>query len=208
MDVTAPAPGLAVVAVDPFGRTLEQRILLAARECIAARGLRDTTVDDIAVAAGCGRASIYRVFPGGRRGLLLAMVEAEVESLLASLAGGVDGADDLPTAVAAAVQAAATALAVHPVLQRSLVEDPGSVLPYISFDGAAPLYARVAAWGREHFARFLPPDDAEAVGEWAARLVLGHLHQPSPRLDLTDPGCVRHLVDTYLVPGLRAGTLV
>ncbi|MCD9624901.1 TetR/AcrR family transcriptional regulator [Rhabdothermincola salaria] len=207
MDVTAPAPNPVAPTVDVFGTTLEERVLLAARDCIGAKGLRDTTVDDIAVAAGCGRASIYRLFPGGRRGLLLAMVHAEVEALLEGLADTVDAAADLPTAVAEAVHAAASALAVHPVLQRSLVEDPGSVLPYISFDGAAPLYARVAAWGRDHLARFVGPDDAEAVGEWAARIVLGHLHQPSTRFDLTDPACVRHLVDAYLVPGVRAGAL-
>jgi AcrR family transcriptional regulator len=190
-----------------FGLTLEARVLLAARDCVAARGLRDTTVDEIAGAAGCGRASIYRVFPGGRHGVLLAMVQAEVDGLLAGLADEVDGAPDLASAVAAAVHTAALALAGHPALQRSLVEDPGSVLPYISFDGAAPLYARVAAWGRAHLSRFLDPDDAEAVGEWAARLVLGHLHQPSEHLDLTDLVCVRHLVDTYLVPGVRVGLL-
>lgn len=206
MNVTALAP-TAPAGPGPFGPSLEERVLGAARDCVAAKGLRGTTVDDIAVAARCGRASIYRVFPGGRHGLLLAMVQAEVDALLAGLADQVDAAPDLAGAVATAVHSAALALAGHPALQRSLVEEPGAVLPYISFDGAGPLYARVAAWGRVHLARFLAPDDAEAVGEWAARLVLGHLHQPSPHLDLTDLTCVRHLVDTYLVPGVRVGLL-
>jgi AcrR family transcriptional regulator len=181
---------------------LEARVLVAARECIAAKGLRATTVDDIAAAAGCGRASIYRVFPGGRRGVLRAMVDAEVGELLAALAADVDSAPDLPTAVSGAVHSSAVALAAHPALQRLLDHEPGAVMPFISFDGAAPLLATVAAWGQVHLGRFLPPDSAEAVGEWAARLVLAHLHTRADLLALTDLAAVRHLVETYLVPGL------
>lgn len=193
----------AVVRRGPAGPTLEGRVLAATRDCLAASGLRGTTVDEIAVAAGCGRASIYRLFPGGRRGLLRAMVTAEVDALLAGLVPLVDEADDLGDAVTEAVHAAAVVLASHPVLQRALVEDPGAVLPHISFDGAEPLYARVGAWGRAHLARFLLPDEAEAVGEWSARLVLSHLHQPSARLDLTDRQRVAEIVTTYLLPGVH-----
>lgn len=191
----------------PFGLTLEQRVLVAARDCVAVKGLRDTTVDDIASAAGCSRASIYRVFPGGRRGVLRAMVDAEVDELLQHLAADADAAPDLPTAVAGAVHTAASLLDAHPALQRLLVDEPGAVLPYISFDGAAPLLARAAAWGGDHLRRFVPEPQAEAVGEWAARLVLSHLHQPSDLHALTDPVSVRHLVDRYLVPGLPAPAL-
>ena len=116
---------------------LEARVLIAARDCVAAAGLRATTVDDIASAAGCSRASIYRVFPGGRRGLLRAMVSAEVTDLLHLLAADVDAAPDLSAAVSGAVHTAAVMLAAHPALQRLLDHEPGAVMPYISFDGAA-----------------------------------------------------------------------
>jgi len=203
MHVT-PVPGGAVGS-HPGARldlTLEERVVLAARSCVAQRGLEATTVDDIADAAGCSRASVYRVFPGGRRTVLRALVDSEVDGLLAGLAAEVDTSPDVATAVAGAVYSASTRLAAHPALQRLLGSEPGAVLPYISFDGAAPLLARCAAWGRVHLARFLPDDDAEAVGEWAARLVLSHLHTPSDLIVLTDPAVVRHLVDTYLLPGL------
>lgn len=178
-------------------------MLIAARDCIAANGLRATTVDDVAAAAGCGRASIYRLFPGGRRGVLRAMVAAEVNDLLDWLAADIDTAPDLSAAVSGAVHTSAAVLATHPALQRLLDHEPGAVMPFISFDGAAPLLATVAAWGRVHLVRFLPAESAEAVGEWAARLVLAHLHNRRDLLALTDPATVRHLVDTYLMPGLR-----
>jgi AcrR family transcriptional regulator len=202
MHVTPAPDGPSSGSGSLFGLTLEERVVLAARACVAERGLADTTVDDIAAAAGCSRASVYRVFPGGRRKVLRELVDSEVDGLLAGLAADVDAAPDLAAAVAGAVHTASTLLAAHPALQRLLSTEPGAVLPYISFDGAAPLLARAAAWGRSHLARFLPADDAEAVGEWAARLVLSHLHTPSDLIVLTDPTAVRHLVATYLMPGL------
>ena len=52
------------------------------------------------------------------------------------------------------------------------------ILPYISFDRLSPLLARASVWGRDHLGRFLDPDQAEAVGEWGARVVLDHLRSP------------------------------
>jgi hypothetical protein len=134
--------------------------------------------------------------------VLRALVDREVDGLLDGLAADVDAAPDLASAVAGAVHGAAVVLDAHPALQRLLATEPGTVMPYISFDGAAPLFAKAAAWGRTHLARFLPAPEAEAVGEWAARVVLSHLHQPSAHVALTDPAGARHLVDAYLLPGL------
>ena len=41
------------------------------------------------------------------------------------------------------------------------------------------------------------------AGDWAARLALSYLAVPNPALDLTDPAVARHLVTTYVLPGLR-----
>ena len=184
---------------------LDGRILRAACDCLADQGLRATTLEDIADAAGCGRASIYRLFPGGRNALMAAVVANEVTTLLTEIGHGIDVADDVSEAVSGAVHTAAVRLARHAALQRLLAHEPGEVMPYISFDGAAPLLATVGAWGSVHLARFLPAGDAEVVAEWAARLVLSHLQEPDDLGTLTDPDRVRRLVDTYLLPGLRVG---
>ena len=42
------------------------RVLEGAYECIARRGMAKTTVDDVAAASGISRATIYRIFPGGK----------------------------------------------------------------------------------------------------------------------------------------------
>ena len=57
----------ATSATDATGANrMEERILDAAIACVAVQGVRATTVDDVAHAAGCSRATVYRTFPGGR----------------------------------------------------------------------------------------------------------------------------------------------
>jgi AcrR family transcriptional regulator len=198
---SAPTPGSTL----PAGDTA-RRIMAATAECVAAQGLRATSVEDIAERAGCARATIYRLFPGGRSGLLLAAVELQLTEVLDAATRSADAADDLPSAVAGAVWAASTTIADHAPLQRLLHDEPGEILPYISFDRLAPLLGRAAAWGRDHLGRFLDPDQAEAVGEWGARVVLDHLRSPGSPTDTTDLTAVRRLVERYLLPGLTLST--
>lgn len=192
-------------AVDPAPAApgeMALRILAATAVCVAAQGLRATSIDDIAEAAGCARATIYRLFPGGRAGLLAAAADLQVTSVLEAAGTAADAETDLADAVAAAVHAASTTLAGHAALQRLLAEEPGAVLPFISFDRLGPLLAQAGAWGRAHLGRFLPVDEAEVVGEWVARVVLVHLRSPGSPTDTTDPAAARRIVEQFLLPGL------
>jgi AcrR family transcriptional regulator len=178
------------------------RILAATAVCVAGQGLKATSIDDIAEAAGCARATIYRLFPGGRAGLLVAAAELQVTSVLEAAGAAADAEADLADAVTAAVHAASTTLAGHAALQRLLAEEPGAVLPFISFDRLGPLLAQAASWGREHLRRFLADAEAEVVGEWVARVVLVHLRSPGSPTDTTDRAAVRRIVEQFLLPGL------
>src|SRR5471032_28339 len=65
-----------------------QRVRLAdaALRCVARQGIAKTTLDDVARAAGCSRATVYRVFPGGKDGLMSAVVDTEVARFFSALA--------------------------------------------------------------------------------------------------------------------------
>ncbi len=194
-------PGDLAVA-PPVLSDIATRICMATVAVVADQGLRATSVDDIAVAAGCGRATIYRAFPGGRSELLLTVLDREVAGMfeLGTIAARACGG--FAEAVTAAIHTVATALAGHAALQKLLATEPGTVLPFISFDGLDPLLALAAEWGRAEFARFTTGDDAEIAGEWAARVLLGHVRSPGAVLDVTDEAAVLRLVESFLLPGL------
>ena len=48
------------------GAAADRPLIHAAARCVARWGIRKTTLDDIAREAGVGRATAYRVFPGGK----------------------------------------------------------------------------------------------------------------------------------------------
>src|ERR1700704_6531997 len=54
-------------------------ILDAARKVFSKRGFRDTTVDDIAAAAGLAKATVYQYFPSKQEIYLEALREGAVE---------------------------------------------------------------------------------------------------------------------------------
>lgn len=173
------------------------RICSAFLACIERDGLRASSLDDVAVEAGCGRATIYRVVPGGRSGLLLATVDHGLRTIIDACIEVVSGAEDLPAAVAGSVHTASEMLAGSGALQRLLAEEPGAILPFLSFDGLQPLLDRVADLSPMLFGRFGSDAQARSAGDWVARVVLAHLRSPGGPIDLTELDDCRRLVDTF-----------
>jgi AcrR family transcriptional regulator len=170
------------------------RICTAFLACIERDGLRATSLDDVAIEAGCGRATIYRVIAGGRAGLLLATVGHSLGIVISGCREAVSGAETLEDAVARSLQTAASLLGASVALERLLAEEPGAIWPFISFDGLQPLLDRVAEFSPALFGRFGSDEQSRAAGEWVARVVLGHLRSPGGPVDLTDLDHCRRLV--------------
>ena len=178
---------------------LATRICQAFLACVAGNGLRATSIDDVAREAGCGRATIYRVIPGGRTGLLIAAVDHSISVIVDACATAVEGSATIHEAVARSVRAASSTLSYSVALQRLLAEEPGAILPFLSFDGLTPVLHRVAQWSPMLFGRFVTDAQAGDAGEWVARVVLGHLRSPGGPIDLTDLDHCRRLVDTFFI---------
>ena len=183
-----------------------ERIVAAAAELISSQGLRGTSVDDIASAAGCGRATVYRYFPGGRAELLEVTMGEGVDRIFALCAQVTDNAASLAEAVAGTINIAVLELSNDAVVQQLLVDEPDTIATLISPMRIEPLFERASEWGAEHFSRFLEPAIAGHVGEWCVRVVTDHLRSPAPIVDITDPSVARKLVDTFLIPTLIPGT--
>ena len=196
----------AAVTSPKLAMAVPERIVAAAAELISSQGLRGTSVDDIASAAGCGRATVYRYFPGGRAELLEVTMGEGVDRIFAVCAQVTDNAASLAEAVAGTINIAVLELSNDAVVQQLLVDEPDTIATLISPMRIEPLFERASEWGAEHFSRFLEPAIAGHVGEWCVRVVTDHLRSPAPIVDITDPLVARKLVDTFLIPTLIPGT--
>jgi AcrR family transcriptional regulator len=187
------------VAVD--ARPIAARLLDAAHDCVARVGLTKTTVDDVAREAGYARATLYRHF-AGKRPLLEALREREIDRLDAELGAAVDGASDLVEACTALLVAGAEAILDHAALATILAVEPTVLLPALSFDGCGTLHDRARRLVAPHLAPFTDrPAAAERLAELLVRVALSHLSSPTPGAPITDPDVARRLVERYLVPG-------
>jgi len=184
-----------------------ERIVAAAARLISSQGLRSTSVDDIASAAQCGRATVYRYFPGGRAELLDVTLGQGVDRIFAACTRLTDHADTLAEAVAGTINIAVLELSTDAVVQQLLVDEPDTIATLISPVRIEPLFERASEWGTEHFSRFIEPAVAAYVGEWCARVVTDHLRSPAPVIDITNPEIARTLVDTFLIPTLTPDAL-
>jgi AcrR family transcriptional regulator len=177
------------------------RVLDAALACVARVGVAKTTLDDVAKEAGCARATVYRCFPG-RQALMRAVLDREVAALGARVLDAAGRADTLEGAVEAVIVTAATTFATHPALGFVVAHEPELVAPQLSFDRGSALLMQAGAVVASAFTRFLPPDRAERLGEWVARITLSYLCNPIDHGNLDDPAFVHVLVADFVLPGV------
>lgn len=193
---------LALLAEPPVV-THEERIAEGALRCIARWGVAKTTLEDIAREAGLSRATVYRVFPGGKDGLMEAVAQAECRRFFAGVAEAMGAADTLEDTLVFGMAEAGRRIHAHEPLRFLLAHEPEVVLPRLAFTKLDEVLAAAADVAAPAFERWLGPDDARRAAEWAARLVLSYVCTPGDStVDITDPASVRRLVRTFVLPGL------
>jgi AcrR family transcriptional regulator len=179
----------------------EANVVEAALRCIARWGLGKTTLEDIAREAGCSRATVYRLFPGGKAALIDVVGRHEIARLLLEVTERIDPAPDLESLLVDAIEVAARFFVDNAALAMLCQHEPEVLLPILSFDRLDPLLEVASAFVGPFAARFVDDRTAGELVEWAARLVLSYSFEPSSFVDLTDPAHVHRLVRTRLLPG-------
>lgn len=154
-------------------------MLDATLRCVARFGIAKTTVEDVAREARLSRATLYRLFPGGRDEIVTTMVSREVGSFFASLAARLEGVDDVTERVVVAMTAAADQLVGHKALGFVLAHEPELLLPHVSFAELDHVLAAAGSFFAPYLSGVVEAEDARRVGEWIARLVLSHVACPS-----------------------------
>jgi len=185
-------------------------LLQAAFDSVSRYGMAKTTVEDVARAAGRSRATVYRLFPGGRDELFSAMVGRELERFFVGLAAAVAGATDLVGVLEVALVHAHREIAGHAVLQQLLGSEPEQLLPVLATEEDR-LHERVVAFLRPLVERELSTGrvrsgvDPEVATRYVASLGLSIMSTPGG-IDLDDPVAVRSVVRHELLGGiLKAG---
>jgi AcrR family transcriptional regulator len=180
-------------------------VLDAVRDCVAEWGWAKVTVEDVCARAGVSRATVYRLFPGGRDVLFEALRVREIQELLDHLAAEVSGADTLEDLLVGTIVAASVALRDDTHLAAMMAAEPGETLGSLTVAGVPRIVSMTARFFAPLAMRFVDRALAEELAEVLTRLVISHYLAPSTRLDFTDGDSTRRFVRTY-IPAVTVAT--
>ena len=158
------------------------------------------TVDDIAAEAGVSRATLYRVFPGGREVLFEALREREIRSFLAELDVRVADAGTLEDLVVGIITHALGQLRSDTHLQLMMASEPGEVALTLGVESLPNIVLLATTVLGPRLTGFLDPTAAAELAEWVSRVVVSYFLAPSPLIDLSDPVQAAAFVRRFVLP--------
>jgi AcrR family transcriptional regulator len=199
---------LTSAAPRPATKSVRERLIDAAEVCLRAKGIRSTTVSEVAEAAGVSRGWLYRHFPDKNSLLGAAIVRlndaywSESHAMLEQIAG-------LDEQIAAGIRHGRTAYADPGALLMKLrMEEPEefTACAGAGVQGLVPdlgeFWSRYLLAARDRGEIHAGIDIAEA-SEWVARVVLSLATVPGQQLDPADHAAVLGHVRRYVMPSLR-----
>jgi len=184
----------------PAVGSLEDRVLEATRRCCDKWGIAKVTVEDIAAESGVSRATIYRMFPGGKDILFDALRVRELEDFFATLRSHVEGTDSLEELLVRTVVAATRELRADDHLALMLASEPGEVLGDLTVEGLPRIIRVAVAFIAPLADPYLPRAESRGLIDVLARLTISYFLSPSDHVDLGDEASARR----FLAPVLRA----
>jgi AcrR family transcriptional regulator len=186
---------------------VRDRLIDAAEACLQAKGIRATTVSEVAEVAGVSRGWLYRHFPDKAALLGAALVRlnnaywGEAHAMLAEV-------DGLAEQIAAGV-----------ALGRSAYDSPGALLMRLRQDepeefaacagaGVQGLVPDLSAFWLPYLAAAqergeIAVEDLTEAAEWVARALLSVTTVPGNTLDPDDRDAVIRYLKRYLMPALK-----
>jgi AcrR family transcriptional regulator len=181
-----------------------ERILEAALACFQEVGIRRTSMDDIARAAGVGRMTVFRRFESKDRLSQIVLLRV-VAQATARVRTEFMSARDLETGLTEALVMSVSELRDHPLFGKVLRTEPESFLRTLTTDGASVIAVvgrSVADWLGSSGGGPLSDEDAEMVAEWITRLGVSLVLAPEGPIPLYDDEGLRAYFARYLVPGI------
>lgn len=190
-------------------KTVRERLIDAAEACLRAKGIRATTVSEVAEAAGVSRGWLYRHYPDKASLLGAAIVRlnevfwGESNRTLSAITGFEEQ------------------LAVGVRLGRSAYETPGALVMQLRRDepeefaacagaGVQGLVPDLGRFWRPYLAaardrgEIHPDTELDEAAEWVARVQISLGTVPGDTLDPDDHDAVLRYMRRYVLPGLHS----
>jgi AcrR family transcriptional regulator len=177
------------------GAAALDKILDAVGTVYAQRGVRRATMTDVARAAGCSRATLYRYFPD-QDDLRQAFVHRATLRIARQLAE--DRRSASPASLADRILAGISAVRADPLL-AVWFEPENMAVPIALSQSSELLQAMATGLVLELGVDALDPAEVERRGEWLLRCVVSLLAMPG-----NDDETERTLVESFVVPVLSS----
>ena len=181
----------------------ETRILDAAKQCCEKWGIAKVGVDDIAAAAGVSRATLYRLFPGGRDVVFDALRVRELEEFFIRLKDGVEGADTLEELLVRTIVVATHELRADDHLALMLMSEPGATLAQLTVDGLPRIIRMASLFLAPLVDNYLSRRDGARLVDLLSRLVISYFLAPSEHVDFGDEQSAREFIRLQILPAFQ-----
>ena len=177
---------------------LETKILDSTKICLEKWGMTRFTVSDVCLAAGVSRATLYRLFPGGKEVLLESLHVRSLDEFFATLLERAQGAQSLEQLLVRCIVVATNELRADEHLALMLATEPGSTLTQFTVAGMPRIVRVASSYLAPLLAEFIPRDEADDLVEVLARLVVSYFLAPSDRFDFTNEDSVKKFLQLHL----------
>ena len=176
----------------------ESRILDAARVCVDRWGLAKVTIDDIAAEAGISRATLYRLFPGGKDVMFEALRVRELQEFFAGMRDSMGQVESLLDFAVQVSTYAIDNMRNDEHLAMMMATEEGTALKSLTVEGLPRILNVASQYITPLAEEFTGHESADEFVELLARLVISHFLAPSPRVDLADPESARRYFSTLI----------
>jgi AcrR family transcriptional regulator len=179
-------------------QSLSDAILDATKVAIERWGVERLTINDVCEAAKVSRATLYRVFPGGKEVLLEALRVRELELFFTTLRAHAEGETTLEDTIVRCMVVATSELRSDQHLALMLAAEPGEVATQLTVQGVPRIVRVATAYLTPLLEPYLSRKDAADLVEVLARMVISYFLAPSSRFDFTNEHQVRAFVRAHV----------
>jgi AcrR family transcriptional regulator len=183
-------------------QALECQVIDAVLACVAKWGWEKVTMDDVCSSSGVSRATVYRLFPGGRDVLFEAVRERELQRFFTVMRAHIEGADTFEELLVRCVVVASSELRHDAQLAAMLATAPGEMIGNLTVDGVGRIVQVATEFITPLTDQYISTDDGVVLIEVVVRLVISFFLSPSLHVDFTNEESARNLVRTFIHPGL------